>query len=317
MATSRSVLDAVQALSPTLRSTSAGSRAGLYRHGSSATSLKSMWDPMSDIASLGIEDSSSDESEDEESQYSCRSDFDPAAVPTVVQALSRSRHNSNAVKPPFPILNNPPPLSETAGMLSPAAAMTAWRDHLAAQIQHFHQSVNWTLPNLPIPTLPPMPNLPDYQNAAMIRRFSSLVPQRLPRPTGSGPPDTKEGEYRWWELLTGTATSPPPYEEIYPANSQEDLDRKTASAARAAAEAADDEKCSAEFDMPQEKTAARSGGSRTKQHREMRSAHEEKVKRLRSDRKLFFIWVRQLDFCLPSYSLRLTDGLQIPCSCSW
>ena len=296
MATSRSVLDAVQALSPTLRSTSAGSRAGLYRHGSSATSLKSMWDPMSDIASLGIEDSSSDESEDEESQYSCRSDFDPAAVPTVVQALSRSRHNSNAVKPPFPILNNPPPLSETAGMLSPAAAMTAWRDHLAAQIQHFHQSVNWTLPNLPIPTLPPMPNLPDYQNAAMIRRFSSLVPQRLPRPTGSGPPDTKEGEYRWWELLTGTATSPPPYEEIYPANSQEDLDRKTASAARAAAEAADDEKCSAEFDMPQEKTATRSGGSRTKQHRETRSAHEEKVKRLRSDRKLFFIWVRQLDF---------------------
>ena len=292
MASSRGVIDAVQTLSHDSRSRSASNRSRLlYSRGSSATSLRSLWDPPSDFASLSIDDSSADESEDEGSQYSRRSEMRSRALPTPAQALQRSRHNSNALKPPFPVLNQPPQMPESAGMLSPAAAMTAWRDQLAAQIQHFQQSVNWALPNLQIPTLPPMPNLPDYQNHGMIRRFSSLVPQRSPRPSTSGP-DSKEGEYRWWELLTGTAaSSPPPYEEIYPAKSQEDLDTKTASAARAAADAAEDQKCAVEFDGVRAESSTKGEGGMVTQQEELRSAHARKVKKLRSDRNLFFIWV--------------------------
>lgn len=87
----------------------------------------------------------------------------------------------------------------------PAHYMSAWRDSLAAQIQQFHESASWAIPNLNLPSLP---NLPDYQAHAMVRRVSSLFPHRptslvFPAARGSISP-----------------TAPPAYKDLYPDHDQ-------------------------------------------------------------------------------------------------
>jgi hypothetical protein len=94
------------------------------------------------------------------------------------------------------------------------------------------------LPNLP--TLPTLPALPDYQAYPMVRRVSSLFPQR-PASRPATAPGSKEG---WWETLTGSASpsAPPAYNELYPERITEEQFRvKKASAMQAAADAALDQ----------------------------------------------------------------------------
>ena len=299
MASSQSVFDAIQALQSHIRSRSAGaSSVSLVSQISSTTSLRSLWDPNSIAnASISSGDFSEDDSDDDAVDDTAYSDRGARHVPTPAQLWAHSRRNSTSIEQRARSGPGPQQLVEPPGFVFPAAAMTAWRDQLAAQIQHFHQSVNWTLPNLQIPTLPPMPQLPDYRADAMVRRFSSLVPQRQSSLTTSprGSTENKENDYRWWELLTGTTPSPPPYEEIYPTPSQEAYDVKTESAARAAADALADEKCNLELQSAGTCTLGDVGHTQaaitSQYHEHLRDAHARKVKRLRSDRNLFFIWV--------------------------
>ena len=305
MTSSPEVIDAVRSFHRT-RTRSAGADTLPDRsRSSSMASLGSLMASNSVTRSMNREDSSADHSDDSSNNTgvsgpSLRYGTSPA------QPWDRSRRTSIVAEPNLVAERVPEQIAAAVGPLSPAAAMTAWRDHLAAQIQHFQQSVNWTLPNLQIPTLPPMPNLPDYQDYLMVRKFSALVPQRTSRSDTSlnESHESKENDYRWWELLTGAASplpsSPPPYEEIYPAKSQEDSRLNKIAGIQAAAEAIMDQKCSASFDVPISERSAklstlRIGGEiLTKEKQDqLRSEHAKKVKRLRSDRNLFFIWVRE------------------------
>ena len=301
MASSQQVVDATRTIQHHSRSRSAGARGSLLRSGgSSPTSLKSFWEPLSSDVSL-YTDSSADESDEEDIDHRRRRVSTSMHAAAPAQLWARSRRNSGTLDSEQEN-GYPEHSAKMAALLSPAASMSAWRDQLAAQIQHFQQSVHWTLPNLQIPTLPPMPNLPGYQDYPVVRRISSLVPQRNPRPGPSSDyaRDGKETDYRWWELLTGPASSPPAYEEIYPQKGAATPETKKASVLCAVADTTLDRKCTAEFDQIQvEEPLVMSSvklGKTTltrQQQEQLLAAHVKKVKKLRSDRNLFFVWVRK------------------------
>lgn len=215
--------------------------------------------------------------------------------PTPAQIWAQTRRNSFAAEPQYPGNPSQGNLSSTSPFLAVNPAMSAWRDQVSAQIQQFQQSVHRTLPTLQLPALPPIPNLPDYQAYPVVRRISSLVPQRNSRPStangGSGV--AKVTDYHWWELLTGAASSPPAYDEIYPESSQRDLSDIKTSALRAAGDAYVDRKCEETFDQTKSSSAFETSnlGGSVLTPEQLRSAHAMKVKRLRKDRNLFFIWV--------------------------
>ena len=166
--------------------------------------------------------------------------------------------------------------------VTPVAYMMAWRNSLAAQINQFHESTQWTMPNLP--TLPALPPIPDYQDYSMVRRVSSLFPQR---PT-SRPSDPVSKE-RWWETLTGSpspvANAPPAYNELYPHNegTDEDYSMKKQGALLAAVEAA------ADLHLSQQKVVA--GPSTRVEPIRMYDGKPIKRVEFRQDQKLFFFWV--------------------------
>ena len=177
--------------------------------------------------------------------------------------------------------------------VSSVTYMWAWRNSLAEQIQHFQQSAQSVMPNLPnLPTLPALPAIPDYQTHSVVRRVSSLFPQRPASRPSSTPP--KEG---WWESLTGTSSplssaAPPPYNELYPAKeeSAEDLETKKNSTVQAAADAAVDI-----YFAGRESSTAPSSREKVAHVVTMPVVGEgkDRIRRieLREDRKLFFFWV--------------------------
>ena len=182
-------------------------------------------------------------------------------------------------------------ISPSAPQYATQSALTAWRDQLSAQLQQVQQTVHRALP--------PLPNLPDYQGYPVVRRISSLVPQRNVQPS-NGSPDTvsggKETDSHWWDLLTGASSSPPAYEDIYPEKSRGEVSDKKGAVIQAAGDAFIDQKCETLFDQPgasaSMQTVTIGKKSLTRQEQEqLRAAHAQKMKRLRSDRKLFFIWV--------------------------
>lgn len=313
LAASPEVLQATRSVDYHSRSRSAGTDSSRSR-GSSVTSLRSrLRQPSFTSRSFFPTGNSTTSSDDQEGEHSNEDDSDGNAEQVQASPAdywSQSRRNSRtSVQPGLA----PQIFEPNAGLLSPSAAMAAWRDQLSAQIQHFQHSVHWTLPNLPIPALPQMPNLPYYQAYPMVRRISSLVPHRGGSRSSASPDavhvDSKEGEYGWWELLTGAPLSPPAYEEIYPGPSTSDIDTKTMSVLHAATKASLDQKCVQAFDEnptsglstqkleDEVKTSSRS--TPNEHHEQLRIAHAKKVKRIRSDRNLFFIWVSHLPFNLP------------------
>lgn len=295
MASSQSVWDVIQALQSHSRSRSAGaSTASLPSRASSVASLQSLLGPPSTMASFNMEDSHLSDSENDES------DSGERLPPTPAQIWARSRQNSTAAELRVGHEHGTAELSEPVRFLPSAAAMTAWRDQLATQIQHFQQSVNWTLPHIQIPTLPPMPNLPHYQAYPVVRHFSALVPQRNNRLNVAldGNTETKEGDYGWWEILTGTTPSPPAYDEIFPNKSKEDMDTKIAPPTPPATHANFGHKYAASSDMLQESPATSTPiltidkrGMTAEEQEQLRMIHAKKMKRLKSDRNLFFVWV--------------------------
>jgi len=303
LATSSDVLESTRSVEYHSRSRSAGASSP-KSHGSSATSLRSLWEPPSPTSrsmhrpSDPILDSNDDDSEHSDGVDSDE-DYELQAASSAEYWVQSRRDSHTSMQPAF----SPQTVEANPGFLSPTAAMTAWRDQLSAQIQHFQQNVHWTLPNLQIRALPPMRNLPYHQAYPMVRRISPLVPHRggsRPSTPGDLHDGTKEGDYGWWELLTGSSSSPPAYEEIYPQEAPRDIVSKKASAVQAVTEASLDQKCTEVFDGL--KTSGSSIGEPfdvkighrplpQEQQEQLRTAHAKKIKRIQSDRNLFFIWV--------------------------
>ncbi|KAL9577403.1 MAG: hypothetical protein Q9212_006385 [Teloschistes hypoglaucus] len=198
---------------------------------------------------------------------------------TPAQAYARSRRNSKSNQPPFFANQAPDDVATNTHLVAAAAAMTVWRDNLAGQIHQFQQSLQRTLPNLQMPNLPPMnlpplPNFEAYQEHPMVRRISSLVPRK------NSPPEPPE---------------PPAYEEIYPDAGPTGLSsvKKASAAARAMDEALVDQKCAVVFDQHQtssSRSAAAAAAAAGQPDEILHLAHGRKEKKLRNDRKLFFIW---------------------------
>lgn len=281
---------------------------------SSATSLRSLWEPstmgMSNMTSLpqssvadsdsGTEDIESDNDDDDDETTASGTFWMRPRRRSVVSArlVDSVSSSGNTI--------GVPSADSTGGALvSPAAAMTAVREHFAAQFQQIQQSMLHL-------NLPQMPTLPDYQaylpTAPMVRRISSLVPHigaKSASPGQSPTQSAKETDSKWWDLFSGPVPSAPPaYEDIYP----QDLVVKRSSAEQAAADTLADNKCSALFDNAASSSTghcntvlcpAEDSGEcfvATGLHiSEEDQAHLELVNtakvRFRSDRKLFFIWI--------------------------
>jgi hypothetical protein len=266
---------------------------------SSATSLRSLWEPTrltSAVDNLAL----SDDSDANDNEY--EDEDDDAAQDGAFWMRSRRPSAQVPARKELPDVKDPIleiPTLNVVEPVTPSAAMTAFRDHVTAQIQHIQQTMHANFPNLPQMPRLDMPTLPDYQSylptAPMVRRISNLV--------GNNRPDSaKEHDYRWWDLFSGNVpAAPPAYEEIFPHG---DLDTKRASAVQAAADTVADNKCFELFDQAESSTApqrrpmkldtVRIGQKHTitrEQQDQLRLAHAEKVKRLSRDRNLFFIWV--------------------------
>ncbi|KAF6237911.1 hypothetical protein HO173_004112 [Letharia columbiana] len=296
MATSQQTRDASSTFDHQARPRSAGATpVSHWSRASSVMSYKSSRGARSKVASPGAMNgpfTDGDEGDEGDEGLAEAYMSQPA---TPAQIWAQTRRNSFAAESQYPGDISRGNLASTTPFLAVNPAMSAWRDQLSAQIQQFQQTVQRTLPTLQLPALPPIPNLPDYQAYPVVRRISSMVPQRNPRPSAANRSTgvAKVTDYHWWELLTGAAPSPPAYDEIYPESSQRDLSDKKTSALRATGDVYVDRKCEETFDQTKSSSAFETAnlGSTILTPEQLRSAHAMKVKRLRKDRNLFFIWI--------------------------
>ncbi|KAL9106206.1 MAG: hypothetical protein Q9227_008739 [Pyrenula ochraceoflavens] len=202
------------------------------------------------------------------------------------------RPSGNELSDPRMITNSGD-IEDVSAMVSPAAYMLAWRDQLAGQIHQYQQNAQRFLPNLPtLPNLPQLPTLPDYQTHPMVRRVSSLFPQRAL----SRPPTAQSNKESWWESWTGSppaSAAPPPYEELYPTHeSEQDAGLKKESVLRALADAALDQhfEASVNTDRMTSKSPSPEPSNFVKQEAGP-LAEQQGVKRLQTDRALHFFWI--------------------------
>lgn len=291
-ATSEEVLDALQRVRSHRRTRSAGSVSFSMRsRASSIASTHSMWETSSPSHVSEAEADYEDEGEDSEQPEE--------ELSTQVWVPSR-RGSAKEVRPLPPATQQGQP-----GVPAVAAAMNAWRENLSAQIHYFQQNMHWNLPNLQLPALPPLPNLPAYQAHPMVRRISSLVPHRSPPRTPSSSGDetatpSTSNDYTWKDLFSMPA-APPAYDDIYPGNADKDTDLKKMSVAQAAGDHLLDQACAEQFDAFEAGSSSDAKSSLnlelgkkslTKEEQEqVRRAHAQKLKRIKSDRNLFFIWI--------------------------
>ncbi|KAF1990048.1 hypothetical protein K402DRAFT_246979 [Aulographum hederae CBS 113979] len=170
------------------------------------------------------------------------------------------------------------PDENPTGFTFPAAAMAAYRDQLSAHIHHFQEMCRSNLPNFQLPDLP---NLPNYQAYPMVRRFSSLVPQRTLSRNVAGAEDRLAAtDTRWLQWLPNatqpqlTPEPPPAYDDIVARDTLSPPAVKQSGALTAAADALADQKCAEVFDLAETSTTA----STVVQGRAQRSLRsEEKV----------------------------------------
>ncbi|KAL8397816.1 hypothetical protein RB594_004501 [Gaeumannomyces avenae] len=333
---SREVLKAIRRLERHVRSRSGGS---LHSRASSATSLRSLWEPPSTkpvAKEYSTEESESTSSSGESPEYSemATEEEGGEVVDQASDAWLDMRRPSSSPRAPDGsrqgLMQSAVAHEDPAAPPSPSAAMMALREQFSAQFQHLQQAMALHMPALPqMPNFPVMPPLSEYQgylnSAPVFQRISSLVPNigGGGRPDAAGERPTQDG--KWWDLssLVNSAAPPPAYEEIFPQKDQapremdSGLETKQASAAMAAAEAEADSKCTALYDntavsseveleddemeaessmaatqqLPELLQIGRKNAITKEQQDNLRRAHAEKRKGLRSDRNLFMIWI--------------------------
>ncbi|KAJ5902120.1 hypothetical protein N7495_002648 [Penicillium taxi] len=297
LATTLSAHQAALLPSRNYRSRSVGSIT-MRRRRSSSASLNSLWEVSSASGSLGHEMDNSDELDDSEELDSDDSDIGHSYF----SSSRRSSVHQDIVPPVVDVGEQQPTAAGDLLGFSPPAAVVAWRNQLAAQINHFQQSVSNAFPN--IPALPPIPTMPDYQGNQMMRRITNLMPNR---------PNAGDG---WWDLLKGNTAQihePPSYEELYPHQQDHDDEAslKKSSLLSAAAEAALDEHFEAEtneliassstavdtFEQPQSTKDDLKDifiGRKLISHAQQKHLREHQARRMKglgSDRNLYFIWI--------------------------
>ncbi|KAH9203575.1 hypothetical protein DL95DRAFT_274250, partial [Leptodontidium sp. 2 PMI_412] len=242
MATSEEVLRATRRIEHHSGTRSVDS---LRSRNSSATSLRLLCEPTSTLALADIPTLDEDSDADDNAENEDGDATNDGAFWMRSRRPSAQSPKNQAADEKDPILELPG-ITATAGPASPAAAMTAFRDHLVAQIRNVQQTMHPNLPNLP-----QMPTLPYYQpylpTTPMVRPISNLL--------GNNRPDNaRKQDYRWWDLFSGTVPAlPPAYDDIFP---QSDVDTKRASAAQAAADTLADNRCAELFDQAESSTMA-------------------------------------------------------------
>lgn len=263
----------------------------MRRHSRSSSSLRSFWDNVSDHYEVTDTENSIDSgSDDETPTLASREELDlpiPSNQPSLVEAVisvPQSRRNSTQHKG-AQRANRPQGWKATAApSVAPPAFMLAWRDHLVAQLQQFNENAHSVMPNL-ANLNGPLAALQDYQANPMVRRVSSLFPQR---PSPKQQPSQREG---WWETLTGTTSptpsSPPAYGDLYPESEghPDDWSLKKSSAVRAAADVA------ADLHFERQMTTQASGSALLPPGAEPAPRKQIERIELSRDRKLFFFWV--------------------------
>lgn len=202
-----------------------------------------------------------------------------------------SRRQSDHELVPLHQIERPEPMNDATALASPAAQMLAWRDQIIAQIHQYQQNTQHLLLNLPsLPNLANLPTIPDYQTHPMVRRVSSLFPQR----NASQPAAGQSNKESWWESFTGSpqaSGAPPAYEDLYPSHkTDEDIHIKKQSAAQAAADAAIDR----HFEQSSTTISVGTSEPSTTTRTELRIAPRRELQQTENGRKLFLIWVSQL-----------------------
>lgn len=291
------------------RSRSAGGTP-MRLHSRSSSSLRSFWENSSAHYTTTDTDDSDDSEdfEDEIPTMVSSKELDlpqplgqPSRIHSVV-SVPPSRRNSTQLS----ALQNSnfaqKGVSDAPPAVAPSAFMFARRDQLVAQLQQFNESAQSVIPNLGSLN-GPLAALQDYQAYPMVRRVSSLFPQRPnSRQQQPGP---REG---WWETLTGGSSpapaSPPAYGDLYPEKegTSEDWSIKKSTAIQAVADAAADLQFKGQ--SVNERSAA--GSSLAAPAVPLRKPIE-RVE-LSRDRKLFFFWVGLLSHRHPF----IADLFQIP-----
>lgn len=200
---------------------------------------------------------------------------------------TRSGRDSASAKPSFPTIRSSGYQAGNERFFA-AVAWSVWRDQLTNQLQQLQQTIHRAFPNLPTPNFPPIPNLPGYQDITVVRLLLGLVPQiNLPSIAW----DSKDHDYHWWDLLKGS-TAPPPYEELYPSDKIWDGELANATGMQMSLNDPPDlrYRTGAVYGTPRVPNISNKRMT-PQERRTLMSAHEMKVKRLRSDRNLFFFWV--------------------------
>lgn len=315
LATSEEVLRATRRIEYHSRTRSNGS---IRSRTSSIASLRSLWEPLSITQSNvmqgttdGPEDGSTASENDDDDPYNPDDEEDDG-----VSIWRRSSHANATRTVSGPITSDTsaqlavPEAQSPPAFVSTAAAMAAFREQMSAHFQHIQQTMHLNFSNLPPMQ---MPTLPDYQaylpTNPVVRRISSMVPHMgATRPSSVSSTDGKEHDYTWWDLFSGAgaaAAAPPAYDDIFP---DKDMATKRSSAAQAAADAVADDKCAILFDQVQSTAESSTAVAESSTALEtvhigrkhpvsqevqakLRLAHAEKVKRIKSDRNLFFIWI--------------------------
>ncbi|OTB04287.1 hypothetical protein M426DRAFT_22909 [Hypoxylon sp. CI-4A] len=325
---SREVLRVLRRIESHSRSRSGDS---LRSRANSASSLRSLWE------SPSMSQANHDEFLSE----------DPSSMDDEDGGNDDRQENSQWLdmrRPSFPHARlrdmSPRRLANEAAPATPTAAMTHIRDQFSAQLQQWQHSVAMHLQSLPqlqmphmqmpqIPTLPPMPMIPDYQaylySAPVVQRISSLVPNiRSSRPESSGEQPPADANNKWWELFSGKESPPPAYNTIFPSDNSDVRDIKQASAAAAAAEFEADIKCAALYDQTTSEASTETSQSKevpalleighkrniTKEQQEnLQRAHAQRLKTGSSDKMLWFVWIPILVFTLGAMLLSVAPTL--------
>lgn len=269
----------------------------LHSRASSATSLRSFWEPPQTGSPSPNEFSYSESSESDEilpSSSEDEQDADNSYLDMTVR--SRRRHGTISSRASLVDL---PQNEEQGGMASAAVALAAFKE----QIQQLQQTMVQNMSHIQMPNM--VQDAQAYLNSAQ-QRMSAFIPN-IPSP------------------FMPSATLPPAYDDIFPGGrdgkraliEHGDSDTKQASAARAAADYEADQKCAALYDQPQVTEQAESSTTAetpvqekqvqkqlpkllqigrknniTKEQQDnLRQARAESQKSLSKDAKLFLFWV--------------------------
>ncbi|KAL7269334.1 SPT3 Dosage dependent suppressor of Ty-induced promoter mutations-like protein [Rhizina undulata] len=210
--------------------------------------------------------------------------------------------------------------------MSPAAMMTAWREQITASFQQHLQALQW------------MAAPADYQQ--MFNRFqnpmakfnvfmppSAQHEQRVEEESKQQQ-HLEQGQYKWKELFVNPP--PPAYDELYPQGGSssgvdtllargaavDDVDLDSKARERAISVASSSRSVSPNIDLDElQRKIAHGGRDFTKEQQEEYRAHVRKMKKIESDRRLYFFWLPMfvfiLMFMITSWGPKIYSGAKL------